>query len=145
MQTDFEGIAKCLRLVPTHLGRFGEGLGDPAVSSSVAGGDEVRHAAAFQEGVGAHLAFAEQLGKGDHFHQTQSDHRRLGVVAKAEAIAESGTYRHDILTHNIWLVTVANEEQLRTLRRTRRLHTFRAPHSSTVSLSSTTVMRKSGV
>lgn len=81
----------------THLGRFDESLSDFAVSSSVAGGDEVGHAAALQEGGGGHFAFAKQLGEGHHFHQTQPDHSRFGVVAETEAVAESSTYGHDIL------------------------------------------------
>lgn len=87
--------------MPTHLGRFGKGLGNFAVPPPVAGGDEVSHAAAFQESGGAHLAFAEQLGEGDHFHEAQPDHRRLGVVAETEAVAEPGTYCHDILACDI--------------------------------------------
>lgn len=88
---------------PTNLGCFGESLCNSTVSSSVACGDEVGHTAALQEGGRAHLTFAEQPGKSDHFHQAQSDHCRLGVVAKTKAVAESGADRHNILSWNILL------------------------------------------
>lgn len=81
----------------THLGRSDEGLCDLPVSSSVASGDEVGHAAAFQEGCRAHWAFAENFGKGNHFHQAKPDYRRFGVVATVEAITESSADRHNIL------------------------------------------------
>lgn len=54
---------------------FGKGLGDSAVASSVAGGDEVSNAAALQERGRGHGAgvFGEEFGEGDHLHQTQTD------------------------------------------------------------------------
>lgn len=101
---------------PTYLGCFGKSLCNATVSSSVACGDEVGHTAALQEGGGAHLTFAEQLGEGDHFHQAQSDHCRLGVVAKTKAIAESSADRHDILTWNVLLwITVCVRKRYKTL------------------------------
>lgn len=81
----------------TNLWGFDKRLCHFAVSSSVAGGDEVRHAAAFQEGVRTHLAFAEHLCEGHHLHEAQSDHRCLGVVPKTETVTESGPYCHDVL------------------------------------------------
>lgn len=111
MATIFKNLRPVIQpFSPVHLGRFGEGLGDLAVPSSVAGGDEVGDAAALQEGGGAHLAFAEQLGERDHLHQPQPDHRRLGVVSETEAVAESGTYCHDVLTYMLLLINTFNEE-----------------------------------
>lgn len=128
----------------TNLGCFGERLCDSAVSATVARGDEVGHAAALQEGGRAHLTFAEQLGEGDHFHQAQSDHRRLGVVSKTKAVAESSTDRHDILTWSmlLWVTECVRNHDIHDAPPR---HTFRAPHSSTVSLSWTMLMRKFGV
>lgn len=80
-----------------HFRRFDEGLCDSAVPPPVAGGDEVCHAAALQEGAGAHLAFGEDLGESNHLHQTQPDHCCFGVVAETEAVAEPGAYGHDVL------------------------------------------------
>ena len=82
----------------TYLSCFCEGLGDLAVASAVAGGDEVGHAAALQEGGGADGPVgAEHLGEGDHFHQAQADHRSLSVVSETQAVAEACTHRHDVL------------------------------------------------
>lgn len=79
------------------LGRLGEGLGHPAVAAAVAGGDKVSHSTALQEGGGGNRLLAKELSEGHHLHQTQTDHRRLGVVPKAQAIAEARTHRHDVL------------------------------------------------
>jgi len=82
----------------SYFACFGEGLRDLAVASAVAGRDEVGDAAALQEGGGGHLAVcAEEPGEGDHLHQAQANHRRLGVVAEAQAVTETGSHRHDVL------------------------------------------------
>lgn len=75
----------------------GEGLRHLPVPPSVAGGDEVSNTAALQEGGRGHGAAAEELGKGDHLHESQSDHSRLGVVAKAQAVTEASPHGHYIL------------------------------------------------
>lgn len=75
----------------------GEGLCHLAVPPSVAGGDEVSHPAALQEGGRGHLALTEDLGERDHFHEPQADDGRLGVVPTAEAIAEAGSHGHNVL------------------------------------------------
>lgn len=75
----------------------GEGLGHLPVPPSVAGSDEVSNTAALQEGGRGHGATAEELGEGDHLHESQSDHSCLGVVAKAQAITEASPNGHYIL------------------------------------------------
>lgn len=80
-----------------HLSCAGEGLGHLAVPPSVAGSDEISNTAALQEGGRGHRATAEELGEGDHLHEPQSDHGRLGVVAKAQPITEAGPHGHYIL------------------------------------------------
>lgn len=52
-----------------YLSSPGKGLGHPAVPAPIAGGDQVSHAAALQEGGCGHLALAEDPGEGDHFHE----------------------------------------------------------------------------
>lgn len=79
------------------LSSLGKRLGHPAVPAPVAGGDQVGHAAALQEGGGRHLALAEDPGEGDHFHEPQADDGRFGVVSTAEAVAEPGSHRYDVL------------------------------------------------
>ena len=83
----------------TYLSCFGEGLGDLAVAYAVAGGDEIGHAAALQEGGGGDgPVSAEHLGEGDHLHQPQADDCSLGVVSETQAVAEACAHRHDVLT-----------------------------------------------
>lgn len=82
----------------SYFACFGECLPDLAVASAVAGRDEVGDAAALQEGGGRDGALgAEELGEGDHLHQAETDHRRLGVVAEAQAVAETSSYGDDVL------------------------------------------------
>lgn len=80
-----------------YLSSLGKGLGDPAVPAAVAGGDQVGHAAALQEGGCGHLALAEDPGEGDHFHESQADDSSFGVVPAAETVAEPGSHRYDVL------------------------------------------------
>lgn len=82
----------------SYFASFGKGLPDFAVASAVAGGDEVGNAAALQEGGGRDRALgAEEPGEADHLHQSQADHRRLGVVAESQAVAESRPHCDDVL------------------------------------------------
>lgn len=82
----------------SYFACFGECLPDLAVASAIAGCDEVGDAAALQEGGGRDRALgAEELGKGNHLHQAKTDHCRLGVVAKAQAVAETGSNGDDVL------------------------------------------------
>lgn len=74
-----------------------KGLRHLAVPPSIAGGDEVSHATALQEGGRGHRATAEEFGKGDHLHEPQPDHCRLGVVTKAEPVTEASPDGHYIL------------------------------------------------
>lgn len=90
----------------SHLSCAGEGLCHLSVPPSIAGGDEVSDTAALQEGDTGHRAAAEELGKGDHLHEPQSDHRCLGVVAKAQPVTEASTHGHYIL----WRVEVTIEK-----------------------------------
>lgn len=90
-----------LMLRLSYFACFGKSLPDFAVASAVAGGDEVGDAAALQEGGGGDGAVgAEELGEGDHLHQAEADHRRLGVVAEAQAVAETGSHGYDVLQHH---------------------------------------------
>lgn len=75
----------------------GKGLGHPAVPAPIAGGDQVGHAAALQEGGCGHLALAEDLGEGDHFHESQADDGSFGVVSAVETVAEARSHRYDVL------------------------------------------------
>uniref|UniRef100_A0A4X1WCH5 Uncharacterized protein n=1 Tax=Sus scrofa TaxID=9823 RepID=A0A4X1WCH5_PIG len=96
--TPAAGPTLCSPFSPgAHLSCAGEGLGHLAVPPSVTGRDEVGDAAALQEGGGGHGAVAEELGEGNHLHEPQSDHRRLGVVAKAQPITEASPHGHYIL------------------------------------------------
>lgn len=82
----------------SYFSGFGEGLSDLAVASTVAGRDEVGDAAALQEGGGRDgAARAEHLGEGDHLRQAQTDHRRLGVVAKPKAVTETCSHCYNVL------------------------------------------------
>lgn len=82
----------------SYFACFGKGLPDLAVASTVAGGDEVRHAAALQEGGRRDGALgAEEPGEAYHLHQAQADHRCLGVVAKPQAVAETRPHCDDVL------------------------------------------------
>lgn len=89
-----------------HLSCAGKGLCHLAVPPSIAGSDEVSDTTALQEGGRGHRALAEELGEGDHLHEAQSDHRCLGVVAKAQPIAEASPHGHYIL----WKMEVTDEK-----------------------------------
>lgn len=80
-----------------YLSSPGKGLGDPAVPAAVAGGDQIGHAAALQEGGCGHLALAEDPGEGDHLHESQADDGSFGVVSTVETVAEPGSHRYDVL------------------------------------------------
>lgn len=54
----------------SHLPRLHKSFRYSAVAAAVAGGDEVGHAAALQEGRGGHWAGgAEDAGERDHLHE----------------------------------------------------------------------------
>nr|XP_035954841.1 uncharacterized protein LOC118539965 [Halichoerus grypus] len=94
-------------IVPgSHLSCAGEGFCHLSVPPSVAGSDEVSNTAALQEGGTGHRATAEELGKADHLHESQSDHCCLGVVAKAQPVTEASAHGHYIL----WRVEVTGEK-----------------------------------
>lgn len=81
-----------------HLPRLHKSLRHFTVTSSVAGGDEVGHAAALQEGGGGDRpGRAENTSKSDHLHQPQSDHRCLGVVPETQAVTETCPHGNDVL------------------------------------------------
>lgn len=80
-----------------YLPSSGKCLGHPAVPAPIAGGDEVGHAAALQEGGRGHLALAEDPGEGDHFHEPQADDGSFGVVPAVEAVAEPSSHRYNVL------------------------------------------------
>lgn len=79
------------------LSSSGKCLGHPAVPASVAGGDQVGHATALQEGGRGHVALAEDPCEGDHFHEPQADDGSFGVVSTVEAVTEPGSHRYDVL------------------------------------------------
>lgn len=63
---------------------------------TVAGGNEVGHAAGLEEG--AELAAGvEDVDELDHLHEAQADDGRLGVVAEAQPVHEAGAHGHDVL------------------------------------------------
>lgn len=94
----FHGMMPCYKTVVLYLAGFGEGLCDLAVASAVAGGDEIGHAAALQEGCrGDGSRGAEDTREGNHLHQAQADHRRLGVVTKTQTVTEARAHSHNIL------------------------------------------------
>lgn len=80
-----------------YLPSSGKRLGHPAVPASIAGGDQIRHAAALQEGGRGHLALAEDPGEGDHLHEPQADDGSFRVVSTVEAVAEPGAHGYDVL------------------------------------------------
>lgn len=89
---------KLQKLCSSYFACFGEGFPNLAVASAVAGRDEVGDAAALQEGGGGDGAVcAEDLGKGDHLHQAQTNDCCLGVVTEAQAIAEACSHCYNVL------------------------------------------------
>lgn len=43
------------------------------------------------------MTFAEDLGEGDHFHESQADDGSFGVVSAEETVAEARSHRYDVL------------------------------------------------
>lgn len=80
-----------------YLSSLGKGLCHLAIPAPIASGDQVGNAAALQEGGRGHLALAEDLGEGDHFHEPQADDGCFGVVPTAEPVTEPSSHRHDVL------------------------------------------------
>lgn len=76
----------------------GKSLCHATVSSSVAGGDEVSHAAALEECGGGHgIVFAEEFGESDHLHQAQPDDGCFGVVSTPQTVTEACAHRNNVL------------------------------------------------
>ena len=74
-----------------------EGLCQPPVTPTVAGGNEVGDATGLEEGVIAATFGKVRLTEADHLCQAETHHRRLGVVAVAEAVDEAGGAADDVL------------------------------------------------
>lgn len=84
-----------------------EGLCHATVASAVAGGDEVGYSTAFQKGSRGHgVVFTEELGKGNHLHQPQPDHRCFGVVSTLQAVTETRTHGHDVLNSRSKIILI---------------------------------------
>lgn len=81
----------------SYLSSLGKGLCHPAIPAPVTGGDQVGHPAALQEGGCGHLALAEDLGEGDHFHEPQADDGGFGVVSTAEPVTEPSSHCYNVL------------------------------------------------
>ena len=82
----------------SHLPRLHKSFGYFAVAATVAGRDEVRHAAALQEGCrGYRSGGAENTGEGNHLHQAQPDHCCLCVVPEAQTVTETRPDRNNVL------------------------------------------------
>lgn len=83
----------------SHLPRLHKSFGHFAVAAAVTRRYEIGHSAALQKGCRGHgTGGAEDAGEGDHLHQTQPDHRSLGVVPKAKPVAEPCADCDDVLT-----------------------------------------------
>lgn len=81
-----------------YFARFSESLSDLAIAAAVAGRDEVGDTAALQEGGGGDgTVCAEDLGKGNHLHQAETNHRSFGVVPESQAITETCSHCHNVL------------------------------------------------
>mmetsp|Transcript_31235 Transcript_31235/g.97990 ORF Transcript_31235/g.97990 Transcript_31235/m.97990 type:complete len:324 (+) Transcript_31235:227-1198(+) len=76
--------------------RANEGLGALAVAAAEAGGDEVGHAAALEEGAVLDVR-VEMPDEGDHFLEADADERSLGVPSEPESVAEADAQGHDVL------------------------------------------------
>lgn len=75
-------IQKFLFQLLKRLSRGDMSLGNFSVSSTIARGDQICHAATLKEGVVLD-ANVKSLGKFAHLHQSDSDHRALGVVSQS--------------------------------------------------------------
>lgn len=86
------------KLCSSYLACFGKSFPNLAVASTVAGRDEVSNAATLQEGGwGDRAVCAEDLGKGNHLHQAETNDSCFGVVAKAQAITETCSHCYNVL------------------------------------------------
>lgn len=81
----------------TYLAGLGKSLCHFSVTAPIAGGDEVGNPTALQERGRTDGALAEDFGKVDHLHQAQADYRCLGVVSKAQPVAETSPDSHNVL------------------------------------------------
>lgn len=79
-----------------YLSSLDELLADAAISAAVAGGDEIGHAAALEEGrqLGAAVKRVHEL---DHLHQSKPDYGCFGVVTQAQSVDETGGTGDNIL------------------------------------------------
>ncbi len=73
-----------------------EGLRDLPIAPSIAGGDEVGHSAALEEG-GQRGAVIEDLSVLYHLHEAEPDDGSLGVVAAFEPVGKARAARHNVL------------------------------------------------
>lgn len=81
-----------------YLSCPGKSLCHATVSSSVAGGDEVSHAAALEECGGGHgIVFAEEFGESDHLHQAQPDDGCFSVVSTPQTVTEPCAHCNNVL------------------------------------------------
>lgn len=82
----------------SYFACFSKSFPNLAVATSVTGRDEVSDAAALQESDRWDgTVCAEDLGEGDHLHQTQTDHGCFSVVSKSQTITETSSYCYDVL------------------------------------------------
>ena len=98
-----------LHLTPSphaHLLRAHEGFRTTHVTTAPAGGDQIRHARALEEGVvltmtpppHLHLhALVEHLGELLHLHETDANQSRLRVRPVAQRVHEARAQRDDVL------------------------------------------------
>lgn len=84
----------------SYLPSLGKSLGHLSVAATVAGSDEISNPTALQERGGGDGALAEEFGKADHLHQSQTDHGSLCVVSIAESVTETCSYSHNVLENS---------------------------------------------
>jgi len=74
---------------------FGKRLGASSVATTVAGGDEIGHAAALRERL--ILDLPKDAAKLGHLQETHPEEGGFGVAAEADTVYESGSQSNDIL------------------------------------------------
>eukprot|EP00964_Phaeocystis_antarctica_P160878 scaffold132824_cov30-Phaeocystis_antarctica.AAC.1 len=78
------------------LARLGEGLCALAIAAAIASRDQIRHAAALEEGVVVDI-FVEHVGKLFHLQEANAHDGSLGVAAVAKAVDVARADGHDVL------------------------------------------------
>eukprot|EP00964_Phaeocystis_antarctica_P079138 scaffold49270_cov30-Phaeocystis_antarctica.AAC.1 len=76
------------------LARLGEGFRALAVAAAIAGRDQIRHAAALEEGVVVDV-LVERVGELFHFQEANAHDGSLGVAAVAKAVDVACADGHD--------------------------------------------------